>query len=328
MSQAPPGGKPNEAVPGRGESWFPWQGVFIIGSPRSGSTWLQALLAAHPQVASSVELGVFNRYVAHWVESWAFEQEVLAPRHVPQGLRYVLTEEELREFLRQFVGECYRRLAARKPGATHVLDKHPGYSKYVGLINEMVPGARFLHMMRDGRDVAVSMRRAGSEMAFGTLSAGAAGRVWARAVREARAAARFAGRYLEVRYEDLLNEPRSTLARVFEFCSLPCTPTLLAEVADQHSFEAMRARRATADAAVPAHPLHYQRGRPGRWQEELTLLERYDVHRQAGPLLVELGYAQPSWWRTNPAEGVYAPLLWFFQKALQALGRKAKGNRG
>ena len=43
--------------------------LFIIGSPRSGTTMLQILLASHPQVASTVEQTVFNNYVAQWLET-------------------------------------------------------------------------------------------------------------------------------------------------------------------------------------------------------------------------------------------------------------------
>lgn len=40
-----------------------WVGIFIVGAARSGSTWLQALLGAHPRVATTVELSVFHRFV-------------------------------------------------------------------------------------------------------------------------------------------------------------------------------------------------------------------------------------------------------------------------
>lgn len=306
---------------------FPWQGLFIIGSARSGSTWLQALLAAHPLVASSVELGVFNRYVAHWAEAWAFEMEVLAPRGIPQGLRFILSADELRGFLKGFVGECYRRVAARKPGATHVLDKHPGYSKYVQLIDKLMPGARFVHLIRDGRDVVVSTRRAGPDMAFGTLNVAQAGRLWARTVNEARTARCLAGRYLEVKYEDLLAEPTTTLASVFGFCGLQAPAELVADILGRHGFAAMRARLATADPAVPAHPLHYQEGRVGRWQQEFSLADRYDFDRVAGDLLCELGYARPGWWKQRWWEALAVPAAGVGRRVARTLPQLAIGLR-
>ena len=46
------------------------QFVFIIGAPRSGTTWLQTMLAAHPSVCTSVELTLFDKYITSWIEIW------------------------------------------------------------------------------------------------------------------------------------------------------------------------------------------------------------------------------------------------------------------
>lgn len=299
-----------ETGSGEAEAGAPagWVSVFIVGAARSGSTWLHALLGAHPLVATTVELSVFHRYVARWMESWEFEREVLAARGVPQGLRYVISEVEFRAFLNSFVHTCYERVYERKPGATHVLDKQPGYSPHVRLIDEMVPGARFVHLVRDGRDVAVSMRNAGPAMAFGPVTAGSAARLWAKAVCDARVARCFGDRYIEIKYEDLLSDTRSVLAKVFDVCGVPASNSDIETIVESHSFERMRDRRATADPQVVAHELHYQHGGSGRWRQELSLRERFEVHRAAGDVLVELGYAKPTWWGETVVQRTAAPI--------------------
>ncbi|RYD60973.1 MAG: hypothetical protein EOP84_36300, partial [Verrucomicrobiaceae bacterium] len=47
--------------------------LYIIGSPRSGTTMLQILLSQHPQVASTVEQTLFQLYVSPWLEAWKTE---------------------------------------------------------------------------------------------------------------------------------------------------------------------------------------------------------------------------------------------------------------
>ena len=77
--------------------------LFIIGSPRSGTTMLQILLASHPQVASTVEQTLFNLYIAPWLETWRMEARNLKERGWKLGLPILLEEEELMEFLREFL---------------------------------------------------------------------------------------------------------------------------------------------------------------------------------------------------------------------------------
>jgi len=304
-----------------------WVNVFIIGAARSGSTWLQALLGAHPRIATTVELSVFHRFVGPWVEAWQFEENVLAASGVPQGLRYVMSEAEFRAFLSSFVHTCYQRVFERRPGATHVLDKQPGYSPHVRLIDEMLPGARFIHLVRDGRDVAVSMRNAGPSMAFGPVTAGSAARLWAKAVRDARVARGFGDRYLEIKYEELLADTLSVLARIFDHCGVAASPEQIQAIVENYSFERMKSRRATADPQVLAHPRHYQRGGTGRWRQELSLGERYEVHRAAGDLLVELGYATANWWGATVLERGAAPLLALGERAKRRIARFASPAR-
>ena len=47
--------------------------IFIVGSPRSGTTMLQILLASHPQVASTVEQTLYQHYVKQWLDTWESE---------------------------------------------------------------------------------------------------------------------------------------------------------------------------------------------------------------------------------------------------------------
>src|SRR6476619_4240030 len=107
------------------------QFLYIIGSPRSGTTMLQILLANHPRVASTVEQTLFQHYVSPWLQTWALEVQNLDQRGWKLGLPILWKEAELVDFLREFLDRAYAKILALKPDATHILDKHPGYSFHV-----------------------------------------------------------------------------------------------------------------------------------------------------------------------------------------------------
>jgi hypothetical protein len=284
------------------------QFLFIIGAPRSGTTMLQVLLASHPQVASTVELTLFNRYVGPWLKAW--ETEVKNRREMDwwqQGLPMLWTEEEFEEFLREFLRRAYAALAKKNPACTHLLDKHPNYSLHVHTIKRLIPNARFIHIIRDGRDVAASFLASKDRLGFGVETLAQGGAEWNRWLRAAREAARYGADYLEVRYEDFLTQGAELYGKVLQFCGLPADPAWITQTMEQNTFEKMKARGASGDAKTSISTKHYRHGKAGKWRESFSARDRYEFNRAAGPLLLELGYAEEGWWAETPAEKKLEP---------------------
>ena len=115
------------------------------------------MIGAHPLVCTTVELTLFSKYTGPWIRAWELEADNTVRSRWNQGLPFLWSEDEFYDFLREFVGQVYERVLATNPKATHILDKHPGYSRYVVDINAILPNARFIQIIRDGRDVAMSM---------------------------------------------------------------------------------------------------------------------------------------------------------------------------
>lgn len=295
------------------------QFLFIIGSPRSGTTWIQNMLASHEQVATTVELTLFNNYVAPWIKSWQREATNIEQGKWDQGLPYLWDEAEFTDYLREFLGKTYAKVEAKNPGATHILDKFPLYAVYTELIRQFLPEARFIHVIRDGRDVVVSILAARKNVGFGASNLVDAMATWKEMVTSAREARHYADSYLELRYEDTLANPVDTLKRVYAFCGLDASEAWIEEVTANHTFDKMKARRQTADAASKAAEGHYWRGKAGNWRDELSKLERYQVERGIGRELRELGYTQPGWWADNSLERVTIPLLYVASRILLRL---------
>jgi LPS sulfotransferase NodH len=294
--------------------------VFILGAPRSGTTWLQAMLGAHPQVGTTVELTLYSRYTARWIESWTMEAQNIRDGRWYQGLPFLWGEEEFYGFLREFVERVYQRVLDNHPQATHVVDKHPGYSMYVEDILRIVPEARFIHVIRDGRDVAVSMVAARKRSGFGAGTIQDAAEVWKRHVLAARSASQYRERYMEVRYEDMLADGIGTLEAVFDFCGLPADEDDVAAIVNEHQFERMKAKRQVADERAKASVGHYRKGEAGGWRDELNPVQRSIFQRVAGDLLREIGYAEENWWETSKG----GRLVWSGLASMLMFGRQVR----
>lgn len=283
--------------------------VCIVGAPRSGTTWLQAMLAAHPMVCTAQELKVFDLFTGPWERSW---QELVELQRTagggPRGLRGVWSDDEFDAILAEFLQRVYARVLARKAGARVILDKSPGYSQFVAHIQRLVPDVKFIHALRDGRDVAVSLRAGARSWArsWAPSSIHAAAALWRSTVLEAREARRFGpAQYREVRYDDLLRDGPAALLELFAYIGVPATSAEATAIHEQHTIELMR---------EGGHPFDlprefFRRGEDGAWRRELTATERYLVDDAAGDLLRELGYAEGAWWAERRFERWLVPLL-------------------
>lgn len=283
--------------------------LFIVGSPRSGTTWLQLMLGSHPSVCATAELTLYDKYLAPWLEAWKAENQLTEDGKSYVGMPVLWDEAEFHGFLSGFLETAYSKMLATKPEATHILDKRPGYSQFVETIQHFIPQARFIHLIRDGRDVASSLFAASRQLRwFARRPLYDYAQLWKRQVLAARKAGVFREHYLEVRYEDLSDSPDTMLKMVFKFCGLDSDEDLISRIVKEHEFEKLKVSRCTPAAGVKVPEGHYRQGKVGAWRQNFTAIHRYLFDRIAGDLLKELGYAGPCWWANNPFQKIWVPL--------------------
>lgn len=290
------------------------QFIFIVGSPRSGTTWLQMMLGAHPLVCTTAELTLFTKYTASWISAWERETEINARGQYQVGLPVLWSSDDFYGFLREFLEKAYARVTVTKPEATHILDKHPAYSDVVEHIDMLLPNSLFLHVIRDGRDAAVSMMAARQSMGFGPGNICEAATRWKRGIQGARVASKYRNRYLELRYEDMLKNGRKALKSVFEFCDLTYSHEDIARIVEGHQFDRMKAGRVRPVTKMEAPKGTFRKGKAGNWKKELRPVERYLFDKYAGALLSELGYAERGWWWQSRHEKYVLPLRSIIQR--------------
>lgn len=283
---------------------------FVVGLERSGATLLRLMLDAHPALAIPPDthfLPDLIRTCSHRNDSRAVFLEMFrqAQNRADFHLSWTLFEDRvmaLREFRLDEATRVFYRLYAERFGKKRWGDKSPGYELHLSRIGELLPEARFIHLIRDGRDRFLSLRKVYWET--GTASEAAA--QWARRIRTAREQSQKVVHYLEIRYEDLVREPEQILRKVCEFIELEFSPVMLdyhrtgteriAELADLPPGK----RLAAADAVLrrSIHPLAGvppRLDRIGVWKGEFTPEETRAFDQVAGQMLRSLGYeTQPA----------------------------------
>jgi hypothetical protein len=210
--------------------------AFIVGVPRSGTTLLSAILNRHPLVCVTPETH-FYRYLHSTEGGWS----AVAADWPAGGVRFLgkmfnaplfgLDPDDLTtnwvdqppssaEFLCA-IGSHY----ASRHGKSRWVEKTPDHVSYLRQLRTDFPEVPVIHMVRDGRDVALSLSQTGWEWQSPYYLSNLA--QWVQQVgrgREALAEDRFA---LAVRYEDLLSSPEATVARVCCFLGLDFVPHIL-----------------------------------------------------------------------------------------------------
>lgn len=202
--------------------------VFMVGCPRSGTTLLQSLLTAHPQVFSVPESHLYARLTSRHrvlrrlglVRPNAPEvfAQILGSLGLPTvSVRGLTTSFYLREFSRNLDRAA---LAANK---SVWLEKTPRHLYFVPEIERTLPQAKFIHVLRDGADVVASLFEVTQkypEIWGGARSLDACIARWNKDVALS-LSYRERPNHLLVRYEALTADPEATLRKVFAFVRLP-----------------------------------------------------------------------------------------------------------
>lgn len=271
---------------------FDKQIVFLVGTPRSGTTWLQILLGSHPDIATGRETHLFSRYVSGiWTRFFQDERNIAGE----DGLKAYFDDDAFQDdLLRPFALTVLRKIAERKPGARYVLEKTPNHLRQAALIKQLLPDARFLLMVRDPRGVAASHLAAMRESwgGWARKSAGEAAKLWISDVEEGlRLQKRYADDVSRVRFEDLYADREGTLGRLADW--LGVRPDGFRDAIARSAAELDAERLALNDPADPRYETRdrfFRRGDPEGWRSQLSADQRATIELYCAGGMAKLGY--------------------------------------
>jgi sulfotransferase family protein len=266
--------------------------LVVLGVSRSGTTLLRVMLDRSSGIGipdesffvpllarrhgSTVDADRFLDDVARipTIRSWGVRVDDVRPR-VSSGMA---TGDAIAAIF-----EAY----AERHGKPRWGDKTPMYMRHIPLLERLFPEAQYVHLVRDGRDAALSFL----EMPAGTFTRNWAhpttpaqfACLWRKEVSAARALGDRVGdgRYHEVRYEELVSDPEREASAICRFAGIPFEPEMLAYAG-------------TVDVSDKPHQLRLRRPpTPGvrSWREDMSPSDVAAFEAVAGDLLEELGYA-------------------------------------
>ena len=242
--------------------------IFIIGCQRSGTTLLRLILDAHPRLSCGPE----SRFLADLAKVTGEEW----PRIEPYGFPREYFIDRFAQLFHEFqMGYAERR------GKVRWGDKSPRYTLHLPFLDELFPNCQVIHVIRDGRDVVSSHRER-----WGYASAYKATAKWQRYIHTARAASATLGpdRYVEVRYEQLVADPKPELERILGFLDEPWDDAVLHHEDVSHDVtESYRLRKAPAAGPI-------EQSRVGKHRLRLDPVLRLLLRIRSRKAIRELGY--------------------------------------
>jgi hypothetical protein len=277
---------------------------FIVGLGRSGTTLLRLMMDAHPELAIPPE----TQFIPALIEACRKSENpretylnelsshrVWADQHIEIDLLRQTIELidpfDLGDALRAFYQLYAHRFNKLRWG-----DKS-AYLRVMYLIQELLSEARFIHIIRDGRDVALSI----NDLWWGPSSVQEAATWWLDGITKARSQLENIKWYLEIRFEDLVIHTQSTLKTICNFIDLTWHPGMLEyyKSANVRLAELTSVVSPDGKRLVPAEErrkIHIATTRPpqashiGQWKIRMTKSDRASFEMIAGDMLRDLGY--------------------------------------
>lgn len=268
---------------------------FFVGCGRSGTTLVRSMFDSHPDMAVVYESFFVSRLLRRrrrYERSGAFELDRFTTDLVGHfgfrklGLSGAEVAERLAEGMPSTTADALRMVYvhhAERQGKHRYGDKTPLYVNVLPVLADALPEARFVHIVRDGRNVALAYLQA----PWGPASLVEACVYWKHNVERGRRAGRRLGpqRYREVSYEHLTDDPEAVLADLCPFLELDFDPAML------------RYFERSEDVMASIRNRHHHQGlvqpvtRGVRdWRAQMDSADVRTFESLAGPLLDELGY--------------------------------------
>lgn len=270
--------------------------VFIIGSGRSGTTLLRSVLVAHPDIAIPPESYVLPTIIKNFwkvkFKSWATLSNFVCSHFEshPQFRVWQLNLDEIRKqagevsrsdrSLEYMIAIIYKHYSKVHFGGTKMWgDKTPMNTLYLPFISAVFPSAKYIHIIRDGRDVVASFREAGLTDLLSACNR------WNVSVQSACSFGRGRENYFELRYEEFVSKPEQSIRRICSFLNINFCNHMLTPHKTANKFHDVFAYKHLQNVLSPISINNI-----GKWKKTLDKDEAIIVNRLLEKNLFSLGY--------------------------------------
>jgi hypothetical protein len=252
---------------------------FLVGMPKSGTTWLCRMLDTHPEIWCKGEAHLFDQMpfdlFTDFQRLWRDHEQ-----RYPRWSYFDIDERDIVRMYR-YCTDLYLLKAFSVSGKRICGDKSPGSEAFIERIDQLYPEAKIIHLVRDGRDGVVSWNsflEEGRPLTEETVIA--YGQRWQESVTLALSYTNLRTNYVITRYEELLESPEQELGQLFAFLGADTTANVVHECVIRNRFEVMRRDL----------PTMCRKGIRGDWRNNFDSRLKDAFKRVANHGLLALGY--------------------------------------
>ncbi|HDZ61673.1 MAG TPA: sulfotransferase [Nitrospirae bacterium] len=268
--------------------------IFTIGVPRSGTTLLRVMLDSHPEIAAGPECpwisGSYSKTTSFSDLYYSLVNDMRGPVRNFKGV----SEDVIASALGSAISDIMRKYAEAS-GKKQWIEKTPNHITEIPYIIRLFPESKFIHIVRDGRDVACSSFRERATWGASLENRGQmmintrlnALQRWCRWISDfEKWQFQYSLDVCRISYEDMVEEPGSVMQKVLSFIGMPWSDDVLKYKNHKHDMPDWEAgsRDVSQKPEVTAKSVE-------RWMNEFTSLERLIASSFADHMLLRLGYA-------------------------------------
>lgn len=272
--------------------------VFIVGAPRSGTTLMQYILRSFPSLSiptgeSHFFIPLFRNEAQYGDLSHIYNVKRVLQAMEAQSAEFLHTDmhgikfdvetlahefvAEGRNNMRDIITGLFEKNAAGE-GKLRWCEKTPYYVLHIPKLLEWWPDAQIIHVIRDGRDVALSMLARRHD--FGVYNIYIAAKHWEHYVETGRALGRQVGegQYLELRYEDLISDQKAATQKICGF------------LGEEYSDDLLEFKKSGIAGKTPLLQKSIQKDNQDKWKSEMTSWQIRVFESVAASALKEFNY--------------------------------------
>lgn len=275
---------------------------FIVGCQKSGTTWVQRLLDGHESIVCRGEAAfaqVFIPNLQNMHKQYNQQQQYRNAQlgEIPQ--RNLMEESDLVHLFAEMTGAMMAKWIDGDGSTVRCIgEKTPEHALCLPLLAKAFPSVKIIHIIRDGRDVAVSgwhhnlrFNKAKFQQQFPSFDRYVAYLLqhhWLPYIQNARAfGGANAGQYMELRYEDLHADGRKWTKQLLEFLAVDASDESVTRSIEAGSFKTLTAGR---DEGQENRESFFRKGVVGDWRNLFDERTHAFFIQHAGQLMQELGY--------------------------------------
>ena len=260
--------------------------IIIGGCPRSGTTLARALIGIHPEIASPKK--EYN------ILMWIKDKKILTNV-------FNFSKEEIDTLKTNYedhiqFAENVLKLYMQKERKQFIAVKHPFHIIIIDELFRYFPNMKFIHVIRDGRDVSCSLRtHPKRKIVDGKITLNTTKnpfdwciRRWVSCINQGKKWMN-SNNYFEIKYEDLVKDPVKTMEESFKFVGLEKVEK--DELLNFYKYEKDAKHLQNIEIGEPIYEKTV-----GRWKNDMTEKEKEMFKHMAGNILIELGYEKDLDW--------------------------------